>query len=72
MQVMRTRIIIAITVILALTAMAYDARTRSLPLGVHTLHPDDSELQLIRDLDARYLIQVFPWRQIEPSPGEYH
>lgn len=64
--------ILAAAILLALLALGYDARTRALPLGVHTLHADDGQLEQIRDLGAAYIVQVFPWREIEPSPGEYH
>ncbi len=72
---MRIKIIIAIATLLtllALLALAWDTRTRALPLGVHTLHVDDGELQQVNGLGARYIVQVFSWREIEPSPGEYH
>ncbi len=47
-------------------------RGRTLSLGVHTLHPQDQELQRAGDLGAGYIVQVFAWSEIEPSPGEFH
>jgi hypothetical protein len=58
--------------LVAIIALASDARTRALPLGIHTLRVDDGDLQQVRGLGAGYVLQVFPWREIEPSPGEYH
>src|SRR5574341_144783 len=69
---MRTRKILFLAIILAMLALVWDARGRALPLGIHTLRVDDLELQQIRDLGAQYVIQVFSWREIEPSPSEFH
>ncbi len=68
---MRTRLILFLGITVALVLL-WDARGRALPLGIHTLRVDDSELQQIRDLGAQYVVQVFSWREIEPSPGEFH
>jgi polysaccharide biosynthesis protein PslG len=69
---MRVRFIFAIAIVLALMALGYDARTRTLPLGLHTLHAADADIQIIHNLGAGYIVQVLSWREIEPSPGEFH
>lgn len=48
------------------------SRGRALPLGIHTLHPQDQEIRRAGDLGAGYIVQVFAWNEIEPSPGEFH
>jgi hypothetical protein len=57
---------------IVLVAVSLAVRARTLSFGVHTLHPQDQELQRVRDLGAQYVVQVFAWSEIEPSPGEYH
>lgn len=69
---MRTQLISVCGIALVILALILDARGRALPLGIHTLRVDDAELQQVRDLGAQYVVQVFSWREIEPSPGEFH
>ncbi len=59
-------------IVAAILALAWLARGRALPLGIHTLHADDSELQASRALGAQSVVQVFAWSEIEPTRGEFH
>lgn len=68
MNTRRVFLIIAITVLVVFIG----TRGRALPLGVHTLRVDDAGLQQVRDLGATYVVQVFAWREIEPTRGEFH
>jgi hypothetical protein len=70
---MRIRLILGIGIIVTGTlALAWLARARTLPLGIHTLHPGDLELEESRELGAQSLVQVFAWSEIEPTQGEFH
>ena len=48
------------------------ATERALPLGIHTLSADDAALHQVHDIGAQYVVQVFAWREIEPTRGEFH
>lgn len=39
--------------------------------GWHTLRPDDGILHLAQGSGAQYVVQVFSWNEIEPTPGEF-
>jgi hypothetical protein len=69
---MRTRLILGIGILAVVIASVWLTRGRALPLGIHTLHADDSDLQQIRGLGATSVIQVFSWSEIEPTRGEFH
>ncbi len=43
-----------------------------LRLGVHTLRFDDTQLQQIRAAEFDTIVQVFPWREVEPTRYQYH
>lgn len=58
--------------LLGICALLWLAQAPSVAFGVHTLHPDDQALKQVRDLGAQYVVQVFSWSEIEPSPGEFH
>ena len=45
---------------------------RQLRYAVHTLPADARTLALVRDLGFDTVVQLFSWRQIEPTRGEYH
>lgn len=71
-MISRPRVSLLLIFLIGLAATLTLANPRSLPLGVHTLHPDDLTMQKVHDIGARYIVQVFAWREIEPSPGEFH
>lgn len=68
----RPRVSLLLIFLIGLAATLTLAIPHSLPLGVHTLHPDDFTMQKVHDIGASYIVQVFAWREIEPSPGEFH
>jgi GH35 family endo-1,4-beta-xylanase len=41
-------------------------------LAVHTLRADDPSLRLAREAEFDTIVQVFPWREIEPTQDQYH
>ncbi len=45
---------------------------RSLHYAVHTLQADDQTLALARQAGFDTVVQLFSWRQIEPTHDEYH
>ncbi len=69
---MRNRLLFLLALTLVAATLFWSTRGRALPLGVHTLRADDTELQQIRDLGGQYVVQVFSWREIEPTRGEFH
>lgn len=68
----RPRVSLLLIFLIGLAATLTFANPRNLPLAVHTLHPDDLTMQKVHDIGASYIVQVFAWREIEPSPGEFH
>lgn len=44
----------------------------SLRLAVHTLRADDSMLALAQAAGFDTIVQLFPWREIEPTRGQFH
>ena len=69
---MRTRLIILAGILVIIIALFWSTRGRPLPLGIHTLHADDADLQQSRELGAQSVVQVFAWSEIEPTRGEFH
>ncbi len=68
----RTLLIYLVPLGLGLLALVLiGSRPRALPLGVHTIRADDAMLRQVQELGAQYLIQVFAWDTIEPSPGRW-
>ncbi len=48
------------------------SRDDRLRLGVHTLRADDESLAMARAGGFDTLVQVFAWREIEPTRGQFH
>ena len=69
---MKPKLILAFISVIAVALATWGTRGRALPLGIHTLHAVDSDLQQIRDLGAASVVQVFSWSEIEPTRGEFH
>ncbi len=46
--------------------------SRELRLAAHTLRADDRSLMLARSAGFDTLVQVFAWREIEPTRGQFH
>jgi len=40
--------------------------------AVHTLHPDDAMLVQARETGADTIVQLFAWREIEPTRDQFH
>jgi hypothetical protein len=45
---------------------------RKLRLAAHTLRADDRSLALAREAGFDTVVQVFAWREIEPTRGQFH
>jgi hypothetical protein len=43
-----------------------------LRFAVHTLRPGDSMLVLAQETGVDTIVQVFPWREVEPTQGQFH
>src|SRR5687768_12871239 len=41
-------------------------------LAVHTLRADDGSLALAQAAEFDTVVQVFPWREIEPTQDQFH
>lgn len=41
-------------------------------LAIHTLKVDDSMLQVAQQAEFDTIVQVFPWREIEPTQNQFH
>jgi len=41
-------------------------------LAAHTLRPDNETLALAQAAEFDTIVQVFPWREIEPTRGQFH
>ncbi len=41
-------------------------------LAAHTLRADDFSLRLARETEFDTIVQVFPWREIEPTQDQFH
>jgi hypothetical protein len=41
-------------------------------VGVHTIRPDDSTLALAQATGFETVVQVFPWREVEPTQDQFH
>jgi len=57
---------------LFLAAAGASSPTGSPRLAVHTIRPDDQVLQLARAAEFDTLVQVFAWREIEPTQDQFH
>ncbi len=54
-------------------ALAWAApKPRGLRFAVHTLSPDDRTLALAREAGFDAIVQLFSWREIEPTRGQFH
>ncbi len=38
--------------------------------GIHTIRPDDRGRSLIHEAGCSWVVQVFDWFEIEPTPGQ--
>ncbi len=66
----RGLLVVAVTAVMLLLVY-FAGRPRALPLGVHTIRADDALLRQARDLEAQYIVQVFSWHDIQPSPERW-
>ncbi|MDX1521312.1 MAG: hypothetical protein R3264_06770 [Anaerolineae bacterium] len=57
--------------ILSLTACQQPSPT-PLRFAVHTLQPDDQILALAHAAEFDTIVQVFPWREVEPTQNQFH
>jgi polysaccharide biosynthesis protein PslG len=58
--------------LLALAALSWLAARSSFHYAIHTLDADARNLALTRQLGADTIVQLFSWRQIEPTRDQYH
>ena len=65
-------IALAVAVILAVFSGAWQPPDRRLRYAVHTLPADDHMLQLAREAGVNTIVELFSWRQIEPTEGQFH
>ncbi|MBN1219240.1 MAG: hypothetical protein JXM69_09960 [Anaerolineae bacterium] len=56
---------------LAVACRSTEAKT-SPRFAVHTLRPDNTMLVQARDSGVDTMVQVFPWREIEPTRDQFH
>jgi hypothetical protein len=64
-------LLLALTLIVAASQLALEAE--ALPLAaVHTLRADDELIRLAQEAGFETLVQVFSWREIEPTREEWH
>jgi hypothetical protein len=41
-------------------------------LAGHTIRPDDQMLRLVQQAEFDTVVQVFPWREVEPTQDQFH
>ena len=58
--------------ILGLLAGCSQSDSRSLSIAAHTLQADNQMLSLAQTTGFDTIVQVFPWREIEPTRGQFH
>ena len=58
--------------LVGLSAVSWQAARPPFYYGIHTLDADARNLELTRQLGADTIVQLFSWRQIEPTRDEYH
>jgi hypothetical protein len=64
-------VVVAPIAVLAVTLLA--PRSSTPPYrAVHTLNADARTLRLAHEAGFDTVVQLFSWRQIEPTEGEYH
>lgn len=69
--VLRTTLLLSILSLSFL--LAARTTTPSTPrLAAHTLEIDDQIFKLARDAEFDTLVQVFPWREVEPTQDQFH
>lgn len=72
---MKTRWLLALPLILILIVVVSQLalEARELPLAaVHTLRADDELMSLAEEAGFEAIVQVFSWREIEPTHEEWH
>lgn len=63
---------IALACLIAMLLTACNNTNHSPRLAVHTLRADDQSLALARTAEFDTVVQLFPWREIEPTRGQFH
>ncbi len=59
-------------IILAASGYQSTATSSLVRFAVHTLDPDDTMLTLAQQAEFDTLVQVFPWREVEPTQNQFH
>ncbi len=59
-------------VIILIVSAGCAATSTSPRLAAHTLRPDDQILQLAQAAGFDTIVQLFPWREIEPTQNQFH
>ena len=67
-------LVVAVTFLLFLAGLLAACQTTpaSPRLAAHTLNVDDQILQLARNSEFDTIVQVFAWREIEPTQDQFH
>jgi polysaccharide biosynthesis protein PslG len=68
----RSSALILAVVLLALAGAAWAESRPRLRYGVHTLNPGPETLAAARNGRFDTVVQLFSWREIEPTEGEFH
>jgi hypothetical protein len=64
---------ILVVLLIVIVTACRDTEAKTLPrYAVHTLRPDDAILVQARDTGADAVVQVFAWREIEPTRDQFH
>ena len=64
---------ILLTLLAILIAACQSTEAKTSPrYAVHTLRPDDALLAQARDTGTDTVVQVFAWREIEPTRDQFH
>ncbi|MBN1991742.1 MAG: hypothetical protein JW953_03495 [Anaerolineae bacterium] len=66
--------VLLILIFITLAGCSESRNPARMPLrfAVHTLRPADSMLVLAQQSGADTIVQVFPWREVEPTRGQFH
>lgn len=64
-----TGLLLLLVIVAACNAAASPQSPR---IATHTLRPDDRMLALAKEAEFDTVVQVFPWRELEPTRGQFH
>jgi hypothetical protein len=67
-----TFLLVLLFIAILTVGCAASAAPTSPRYAVHTLRPDDAMLVQAQHTGADTIVQVFPWREVEPTRGQFH